>query len=424
MWRASVAWARPRARSTSALALLVSPLARLRAHALLRSRPPLPSLAAALHLCEQTSFHTNTSELKKIFTQFGKIDKISFLKDRHCAFIDFGRLEDSLMAFRAMQGVRVGDQGEFSCMYRYILRDSCSQFDSLPLTSLTILHQLADQVVELGFGQRDNAGSGSSGGSGGTVQQSLASAAAFSLQLKLTPQQKRQQLQPQRRQRGAAARAAALKGSAVDTDEDGFVVVNRSKKKGRAAHPVGLVPVDGEGGGGGGGADAPVRYVVDESALVDFLHETLEDARVQFLPLHDVMALHAAGPDGRFASQLKQEGGAEKFVAMHSPPLGLVRDSAGVAQLTLLDESTKDAVLLHSVLDLLKASGGGSTRISRLCTHLRTMESCAVMLGGGRSAQRNRGGDDGGAMKSALTVYLEQRPDLFAVRGVKVSLRG
>ena len=72
--------------------------------------PPLPS------------FDTNTSELKKIFTQFGKIDKISFLKDRHCAFIDFGRLEDSLMAFRAMQGVRVGDQ-----------------------------------VVELGFGQRDNA---------------------------------------------------------------------------------------------------------------------------------------------------------------------------------------------------------------------------------------------------------------------------
>jgi hypothetical protein len=30
--------------------------------------------------------------------------------------------------------------GECSFMYRYILRESCSQFDSLPLTSLTILH--------------------------------------------------------------------------------------------------------------------------------------------------------------------------------------------------------------------------------------------------------------------------------------------
>jgi hypothetical protein len=28
--------------------------------------------------------------------------------------------------------------GEFSCMYRYILRESCSQFDSLPLTSLRL----------------------------------------------------------------------------------------------------------------------------------------------------------------------------------------------------------------------------------------------------------------------------------------------
>ena len=192
------------------------------------------------------------------------------------------------------------------------------------------------------------------------MQQTLAPAPAQARQLKLAQQQK----QPQRRQRGAAARAAALSGSVtVETDEDGFVVVNRSKKKGRAAHPAGLVPVDGDGDGGGG--DVAVRYVIDQAALADFLRETIEDSRMQFLPLHEVIALYTPGPEGRFASQLKQEGGAEKFVAMHSPPLGLVRDSAGVAQLTLLDESTKDAVLLHSVLDLLKASGGGSTRISR-----------------------------------------------------------
>ena len=33
---------------------------------------------------------------------------------------------------------RVRLQGECSFMYRYILRESCSQFDSLPLTYLTI----------------------------------------------------------------------------------------------------------------------------------------------------------------------------------------------------------------------------------------------------------------------------------------------
>jgi hypothetical protein len=33
--------------------------------------------------------------------------------------------------------VRTLDDGEFSFMYRYILRESCSQFDSLPLTSLS-----------------------------------------------------------------------------------------------------------------------------------------------------------------------------------------------------------------------------------------------------------------------------------------------
>ena len=32
----------------------------------------------------------------------------------------------------------VSPRGEFSFMYRYIPRESCSQFDSLPLTSLTI----------------------------------------------------------------------------------------------------------------------------------------------------------------------------------------------------------------------------------------------------------------------------------------------
>ena len=38
----------------------------------------------------------------------------------------------------ASDGCETLAPGEFSCMYRYISRESCSQFDSLPLTSLTI----------------------------------------------------------------------------------------------------------------------------------------------------------------------------------------------------------------------------------------------------------------------------------------------
>ena len=41
--------------------------------------------------------------------------------------------------------------GECSFMYRYILRESCSQFDSLPLTSLTIpLDQVPQRAPEAG----------------------------------------------------------------------------------------------------------------------------------------------------------------------------------------------------------------------------------------------------------------------------------
>ena len=42
---------------------------------------------------------------------------------------------------------RCWDQGEFSFMYRYILRESCSQFDSLPLTSLTIPRSYEAPIV-------------------------------------------------------------------------------------------------------------------------------------------------------------------------------------------------------------------------------------------------------------------------------------
>ena len=48
-----------------------------------------------------------------------------------------------LAARRYVQRLRACDgarrEGECSFMYRYILRESCSQFDSLPLTSLMIV---------------------------------------------------------------------------------------------------------------------------------------------------------------------------------------------------------------------------------------------------------------------------------------------
>ena len=39
----------------------------------------------------------------------------------------------------AAQAVALRKAGEYSFMYRYILRESCSQFDSLPLTYLTFV---------------------------------------------------------------------------------------------------------------------------------------------------------------------------------------------------------------------------------------------------------------------------------------------
>ena len=42
------------------------------------------------------------------------------------------------LAKQARRVIEDFELGEFSFMYRYILRESCSQFDSLPLTSLTI----------------------------------------------------------------------------------------------------------------------------------------------------------------------------------------------------------------------------------------------------------------------------------------------
>ena len=43
-----------------------------------------------------------------------------------------------ILLAESIDGVEFVETGEFSFIYRYILRESCSQFDSLPLTSLTI----------------------------------------------------------------------------------------------------------------------------------------------------------------------------------------------------------------------------------------------------------------------------------------------
>ena len=55
-----------------------------------------------------------------------------------------------------LTGGATGGVGTFSFMYRYILRESCSQFDLLPLTSLTIslLHFLPSVNPATGVVQR------------------------------------------------------------------------------------------------------------------------------------------------------------------------------------------------------------------------------------------------------------------------------
>jgi hypothetical protein len=45
--------------------------------------------------------------------------------------------QTTLLKWRARLVAQYVREGECSFMYRYILRESCSQFDSLPLTSLT-----------------------------------------------------------------------------------------------------------------------------------------------------------------------------------------------------------------------------------------------------------------------------------------------
>jgi len=57
-------------------------------------------------------------------------------------------------ALRRARAVYFVAAGEFSVMYRYLFRESCSQFDSLPLTSLTLFCVLRRRRRQQAHGSR------------------------------------------------------------------------------------------------------------------------------------------------------------------------------------------------------------------------------------------------------------------------------
>tara|TARA_B110000208_G_scaffold13417_1_gene16378 strand:+ start:458 stop:1105 length:648 start_codon:yes stop_codon:yes gene_type:complete len=112
-----------------------------------------------------------------------------------------------------------------------------------------------------------------------------------------------------------AASSATARDDDVETDAEGFVVVVNRKTKKRAgkvtSQPLGLAPLDESADG------SELRYIVDEFALVEYLHEYLhamqrESPGVTAVDLEAVLAAHPAGADSRFYSQLKQEVGARE----------------------------------------------------------------------------------------------------------------
>ena len=62
------------------------------------------------HLWIGCLFNTTKLKLHEAFARFGKIEDISFLRDRRCAFVDFFDKQDAITAFKAMQNQRIGDQ--------------------------------------------------------------------------------------------------------------------------------------------------------------------------------------------------------------------------------------------------------------------------------------------------------------------------
>ena len=68
------------------------------------------NLTPSRHLWIGCLYNSSKVEVLERFRAFGPIDDVNYLKDRHCAFVDFATIDDCVVAFRAMQGARVGDQ--------------------------------------------------------------------------------------------------------------------------------------------------------------------------------------------------------------------------------------------------------------------------------------------------------------------------
>ena len=68
------------------------------------------NLQPSRHLWVGCLYNTSKKDIETRFTRFGRIDNINYLKERHCAFVDFVNRDSAMAAFKAMQNARIGDQ--------------------------------------------------------------------------------------------------------------------------------------------------------------------------------------------------------------------------------------------------------------------------------------------------------------------------
>lgn len=96
--RETVAWSQHRSVSKGA------------AEAESRGKATAAALAAAgrnlqpsRHLWVGCLYNTSKKDIEVRFAKFGRIDNINYLKERHCAFVDFFSKDAAMAAFKAMQ---------------------------------------------------------------------------------------------------------------------------------------------------------------------------------------------------------------------------------------------------------------------------------------------------------------------------------
>jgi len=66
--------------------------------------------APSRHLWIGCLYGSSRKHVLQVFSKFGAIEDVNFLKDRHCAFVDFVDIRSAACAFEQMQGTKLGEQ--------------------------------------------------------------------------------------------------------------------------------------------------------------------------------------------------------------------------------------------------------------------------------------------------------------------------